>query len=598
MNQKHLWKLGLIVFVVVWSIFELTPPAGRDLLQDFQAKARSKDAVFSNVVERAQQLQKQLPNRTYGNLKEAIGTNDITRYFPFINAKGEKEPSTHVLNRLQRDASGKIKLGLDLQGGTSFLVELDTSKLSTNTQRRVALANAVEVLRKRVDRLGVAEPLLQPLANEDRILIQLPGLSEAAKEEAIRTLQRAAFLEFRMVHPESAELLAKGLIEPGYEVLREERKGRNGAKEVIPYLVKRGAERGLTGKYLKRAMVTRHPVTNEPEINFEMDSEGAKIFAEITREYSPKGNKYFQLAIVLDGVLYSAPRILGPIEGGRGQITGNFDLKEAFELQNVLENPLEAPIKILDQRTVDPSLGADSIRSGIKSAIIGTLAVAGFMLVYYMWAGAVANVALLTNIIILLGVMCSIGTTLTLPGIAGIVLTVGMAVDANVLIFERIREEAAKGKSLKGALAAGYSRAFGTIFDSHVTTLISSIILWTMGTGSIKGFGVALTIGVAASLFTALVVTRLIFDFLLSKDLLKSIRMLHIIRASQLNFMALAGPAFILSWTIILVGVGYGIFGRGAKCLGVDFLGGDNVTLRFGEKVEVDKLREAITRAG
>ncbi|HYV32625.1 MAG TPA: protein translocase subunit SecD, partial [Candidatus Binatia bacterium] len=426
MNQKHLWKLGLIVFVVVWSIFELTPPAGRDLLQDFQAKARSKDAVFSNVVERAQQLQKQLPNRTYGNLKEAIGTNDITRYFPFINAKGEKEPSTYVLNRLQRDASGKIKLGLDLQGGTSFLVELDTSKLSTNTQRRVALANAVEVLRKRVDRLGVAEPLLQPLANEDRILIQLPGLSEAAKEEAIRTLQRAAFLEFRMVHPESAELLAKGLIEPGYEVLREERKGRNGAKEVIPYLVKRGAERGLTGKYLKRAMVTRHPVTNEPEINFEMDSEGAKIFAEITREYSPKGNKYFQLAIVLDGVLYSAPRILGPIEGGRGQITGNFDLKEAFELQNVLENPLEAPIKILDQRTVDPSLGADSIRSGIKSAIIGTLAVAGFMLVYYMWAGAVANVALLTNIIILLGVMCSIGTTLTLPGIAGIVLTVGM----------------------------------------------------------------------------------------------------------------------------------------------------------------------------
>src|SRR6266516_1952804 len=184
MNQKHLWKLGLIVFVVVWSIFELTPPAGRDLLQDFQAKARSKDAVFSNVVERAQQLQKQLPNRTYGNLKEAIGTNDITRYFPFINAKGEKEPSTYVLNRLQRDASGKIKLGLDLQGGTSFLVELDTSKLSTNTQRRVALANAVEVLRKRVDRLGVAEPLLQPLANEDRILIQLPGLSEAAKEEA------------------------------------------------------------------------------------------------------------------------------------------------------------------------------------------------------------------------------------------------------------------------------------------------------------------------------------------------------------------------------------------------------------------------------
>ena len=210
------------------------------------------------------------------------------------------------------------------------------------------------------------------------------------------------------------------------------------------------------------------------------------------------------------------------------------------------------------------------------------------MLCYYLLAGIVANIALVTNIIILLGVMCSIGTTLTLPGIAGVVLTVGMAVDANVLIYERIREELAKGKSLRGAIAAGYARAFGTIFDSHVTTLISSIILIFMGTGEIKGFGVTLTIGVAASLFTALVVTRLIFNFLLDHNWIKSLRMFHLIRATKLDFMKLAKPAFILSWTIILIGMGYGIFDRGSKLFGVDFAGGDSTTFGFQQKVDVE----------
>jgi len=195
-------------------------------------------------------------------------------------------------------------------------------------------------------------------------------------------------------------------------------------------------------------------------------------------------------------------------------------------------------------------------------------------------------------------VMCSIGTTLTLPGIAGVVLTIGMAVDANVLIFERIREESAKGKSLRGALAAGYERAFRTIFDSHVTTLISSIILIYMGTGPIKGFGVTLTIGVAASLFTALVVTRLIFDFLLANGWLKSLPMLHIIKVTNLDFMRYARFAFVGSLALIMVGLGYGAWARGRNMLGIDFAGGDNLTLRFSEKVEPDKLREAISRLG
>ncbi len=349
-----------------------------------------------------------------------------------------------------------------------------------------------------------------------------------------------------MVHPQSSELIKANQIEPGYEIKRRKERSQDGRETIEEVLVKKRSE--MTGSSIKSAMVVRGNL-GEPQIDFTLNDEGAAKFGEITRE-----NIGRRLAILLDGQLYSAPVIQGAIETGRGQITGHFDQKEAFELANVLENPLRAPLKLRASHRVDPTLGKDSIRSGVKAAVAGTLAVSLFMLVYYMIAGMVANVALIANIVILLGVMCSVGTTLTLPGIAGIVLTVGMAVDANVLIYERIREELGKGKSLRGAISAGYDRAFGTIFDSHVTTLISSIILIFMGTGPIKGFGVALTIGVAASLFTALVVTRLIFDWLLERGWLKSIRMLHFIRATKLDFMKLAKPAFITSWLLILIG--------------------------------------------
>src|SRR6266849_4080873 len=229
MNRNHLWKFLLIVFILVWALFEVSPPVGRNVIDVFQERAArdKKDTAYSNLVARARELQKQTPERAFGNLKEAVGTNDIARYFPFIDVSGQKDPAGFILSRIQRDAAGKIKLGLDLQGGSSFLVKMDTSKLDTNKISRtegkdMALANAVEVLRKRVDKLGVAEPLIQPAGN-DGILIQLPGLSEAEKDAARRSIKKAAFLEFRMVHPNSLELLAEGIVEPGYEILREQR---------------------------------------------------------------------------------------------------------------------------------------------------------------------------------------------------------------------------------------------------------------------------------------------------------------------------------------------------------------------------------------
>lgn len=609
MKRNNTWRAAIVLFALVLSFIEVYPWWNRDLLEVFRERAVRQDTTFSNIVAKAESANATNSVRAYGNLRDAIGTNDITGYFPFFSITNEARPTDAILNRVQREARGKIKLGLDLQGGTSFLVEMNTNQLmqvagDTNApapeqEMSTVLAQAVEVLRKRVDKFGVAEPIIQP-EGENRIRIQLPGLSEADKESAKIQIQKAAFLEFRMVHPQSEEKLASGEIPAGYEILTQKQKGSDGKDYLERVLVKKRAERGLNGSFVRRAGVTRNNL-GEPEINFELNSDGAIIFAEITRE-----NIGQRLAIVLDGVLYSAPVIRGEIPGGRGQITGRFDVREAFELATVLENPLRAPLRIIESREVDPSLGADSIKSGVNAAVYGVIAVAAFMLVYYMLAGVVANIALIANIIILMGLMCGhlvpgAPFTFTLPGIAGIVLTIGMAVDANVLIYERIREEQAKGKSIRGAIEAGYDRAFGTIFDSNLTTLISSVILIWLGTGSVKGFGIALTIGVCVSMFTSLVMTRLIFDFLLARNWIQSIKMLHLVPTSlRLDFLKVAVPAFVLSWAIILAGNGYGIFGRGKDVLGVEFVGGYSISLGFDQTAKqsgaltADKVREVV----
>ena len=589
MNRGHLYKLLLIVFILAWAWYSMTPLTGRNLVGVFLEKSPYKpDATYTNIVKEVKELEKQAPDRAYGNLRRAIGTNDIARYFPDYDVKAEKDPTLFVMNKLQKEASGKLKLGLDLVGGSSFLVEMQTNKLAAGSAE-LALENAVEVLRKRVDKFGVAEPLIQK-EGADRIRIQMPGLSQDVMESVRNAVQKAAFLEFRMVHEENDRLLREGIIPPGYEIKKESRTLQNGEKVLTPFILEKRPMAGISGKNVKSTGVIRNNM-NQPEISFTLDGPGADAFAKITRE-----NIGRFLAILLDGELYSAPRINSEIPSGSGVIQGSFTDKEAFDLANVLQNPLEAPVQIINESTVDPSLGKDTITSGYTASLIGTGAVVVFMAVYYLTGGLVSIIALLMNIVILFGVLCSVGTTLTLPGIAGIVLTIGMAVDANVLIFERIREELTAGKSLRGALAAGYDRAFGTIFDSNLTTLIASVILIYMGTGSVKGFGVTLTIGVTVSMFTALVGTRLIFDALLAKNMIKSLPMLHLIRGSKLDFMKLAKPAFAVSWLIILVGMGYGIFMRGQAVFGVDFAGGDTAVLSFAKKVDVDKIRETVTK--
>ena len=603
-KNNNLGRFIVVICIVLWALVEVYPPTSRDLVQQFTERAVTNNppqgveltnfvATFNGILTRLQPLQQARPDREYSNLEQAIGTNDISPYFPFIDAKAQTEPLTYILNQLQRDAAGKIKLGLDLQGGTSFLVEMDTNKLANPNEAVGAINQAVEVLRKRVDAFGVAEPVIQP-AGDNRILIQLPGLSQELKQQAEERIKAAAYLEFRLVKDDSSEILSKGEpIPPGYEKLRYSEAGSDGAEgRIIEVVVKKRPENNLAGDIVKSAQVIRDEMGN-PEIAFTLNDVAAKEFGDTTRE-----NIGHQLAIVLDGRLYSAPNINSAIETGSGVIQGSFPLQEAEQLASVLQNPLRAPLRIVQSEDVDPTMGKDAIRSGISASFAAVIFVSLFMLIYYRMAGMAANVALITNIIILMGVMCSLGTTFTLPGIAGVVLTIGMAVDANVLIYERLREELAKGKSLRGAIDAGYARAFGTIFDSHVTTLISSVILIFMGTGEIKGFGVTLTIGVAASLFTALIVTRLIFNFLLDRNLLKTLTMMHLIKSSKLDFMAIAKPLFIISWTFAIAAILYGGIFQGKKLFGVDFLGGDSTTYSFAQQLDVEKIRAAAASVG
>ena len=600
-KNNNLGRFILVIVIIAWALMEVYPPTSRDLVQEFTRRAQNKDAGFKDIVDKTSAMQKAGTNNEFVALQVAVGTNDLKRYFPFYSAAANQiNPNTYILNHLQRDAAGKIKLGIDLQGGTSFLVEMNTNVLfSANTNNsgqtrtevaNAALSQAIEVLRKRIDRFGVAEPIIQS-AGGNRILIQLPGLSESDKASAETQIRKKAYLEFRMVHENSDEIIRNGdPIPPGYELLKHLETQKNNQTRLEQVIVNKKPENGLAGDIIKSTSVVRGNM-GEPQIDFELTPDGAKRFGDTTRE-----NIGHRLAIILDKELYSAPTIQGAIETGNGQITGSYTPEAAYELANVMQNPLKAPLDVVSTSDVSATLGQDAISSGIKASIAGVAFVSAFMLVYYFLAGVAANVALLTNIIILLGVMCSVGTTFTLPGIAGGVLTVGMAVDANVLIYERIREELAKGKSLRGAIDAGYARAFGTIFDSHVTTLISSVILIMMGTGEIKGFGVTLTIGVAASLFTALVVTRLIFNFLVDRNWIKSLYMLHIIRSAKIDFMKFATP-LALATTVFAVGsIGYGIT-RGSQLFGIDFLGGDSTTFTFAQKIDAKDIRAALPPA-
>ncbi len=408
-------------------------------------------------------------------------------------------------------------------------------RLSDSEIRRIknnAVDQALETIRNRVDQFGVAEPIIHRQGTNE-IVVQLPGYKDPKR--AVELIGKTAQLEFRLVDDESpvaAEL--PPYIKPGEEEEFLERfKDKIPEDDIIlfqrivdpetgevrkrPFLLKK--EVLLTGDLLSEARVAIDQRFNEPYVSLTFNSAGAKIFEEVTAKYVQK-----RLAIVLDGNVYSAPVIRERIAGGNAQITGLFTLEEAKDLAIVLRaGALPAPVKLIQNVTVGPSLGRDSIEAGKRAGIIAVILVVGFMIFYYKLSGVIADLAMVFNVILLLGAMAFLNATLTMPGIAGIILAVGMAVDSNVLMFERMREELRAGKTPRAAVESGYSKAFVTIVDSHVTTLITAAVLFQFGTGPIKGFAVTLSLGVAINLFTALVGTKTAFDIILSRREVKKL---------------------------------------------------------------------------
>ena len=373
--------------------------------------------------------------------------------------------------------------------------------------KKHAIDQALETIRNRIDQFGVAEPEIT-LQGTDRILIQLPGIRDP--QRAINLIGRTALLEFKLVDEEGdLEEALKGNLPEGDIILYQRVVDpQTGGVRKIPYLLKEKTL--MTGEVLKDARVALDTQFHEPYVALEFDDIGAKLFEQITGANVKK-----RLAIILDDNVYSAPVIQERIAGGRAQITGRFDTKEASDLAIVLRaGALPAPVKIIEERTVGPSLGQDSIRQGILSTLISAALVALFMIYYYRVSGVIADVALMLNIVFVLATLALFRATLTLPGIAGLVLSVGMAVDANILVHERIKEELRWGKTIRAAIDQGYHRAFVTIIDSNLTTLIAGVFLYQFGTGPVRGFAVTLCIGIMANIFTAVYVTRWMFDFL------------------------------------------------------------------------------------
>lgn len=372
--------------------------------------------------------------------------------------------------------------------------------------RQLAVSQALETIRNRIDQFGVSEPDIRP-QGENRILVQLPGIKDPKR--ALELIGKTAVLEFKLVAEGVDPHADPTTLPAGVKVYPMRRVDTNTGRTVEGKVALKDRTL-LTGEYITNANVRIDSQYNTPYVALEFDPQGARIFERITGENVKK-----QLAIVLDGVVYSAPVIQEKISGGRASITGSFTMEEARDLAIVLRaGALPAPVVILEERTVGPSLGADSIRKGFLSMVVGAVAIVLFMILYYRFSGFVADVALLLNVLLILAGLAAFQATLTLPGIAGIILTIGMAVDANVLIFERIREEMRLGKTPKAALDAGYARATLTILDANITTLIAALVMFQFGTGPVKGFAVTLSIGIVASLFTAIVVTRLVFDYL------------------------------------------------------------------------------------
>jgi len=514
------WKLILYVAITAFAILLLLPTLTSQLPSWF-TKVIPTDKIHLGLdlqggmyllmtVEGEKAVEsyvEQIRNNLRDELKErGIPVGKLETEKPdriVLEFSGAKEK---VDNLLSQRFTMLHELSPSSEGGI-WKVRLVLDSRETDYVKKRAIEQALEIIRNRIDQFGVAEPEIT-LQGTDQILVQLPGIRDP--QRAIKLIGQTALLEFKLVDEEGdVDEALKGNIPPGDMVLYQRSVDpQTGAARRIPFLLKEKTL--MTGEFIKDARVSLESGFGESHVAMEFTDVGAKLFEQITGANVKK-----RLAIILDNNVYSAPVIQERIAGGRAQITGRFTPEEGNDLALVLRSgSLPAPVKILEQRTVGPSLGEDSIRKGIISIIISAIVIVLFMVLYYKVTGIIADVALILNVVLVFAALAIFRATLTLPGIAGLVLSIGMAVDANILVHERIKEELRWGKTVRAAIDQGYHRAFITIIDSNLTTLIAGVFLYQFGTGPVKGFAVTLCIGILANIFTAVYVTRLIFDFI------------------------------------------------------------------------------------
>ena len=631
MNSNLKMKIGLLFTVILFSIMTLVPsfysgapdwwkkylaPAGLKLGLDLQGGMHLVLRVdLDKAVENSLNL-------AASDLKEGLAEKNIAAVqldSPEPNQVIFTLPNTGALdtvNRIIKDDFPNLNIKVDAEKGSFPRITLKLTPDEINFIRKNAVAQSLEIIRNRIDQFGVAEPVIIR-QGEDEIVVQLPGIKDP--DRAMDLIGQTAQLEFKMVADDSGvepATLINQAIKSGRWKEGDSRKQLNLAlqghlpkgteiyfQRIIDNRTKRESKKPIllnspvlmTGEMVKNAQVRIGGTFNEPYVSLDLTGRGGKIFAAITEKNVNK-----RLAIVLDEVVRSAPVIREKILGGSAQISGNFTHEEATDLAIVLRvGALPAPVEIIQNLTVGASLGQDSINKGLTSGLFGALMVLVFMVIYYRLSGVIADFALVLNILFLFSGLAMLGATLTLPGIAGIILSIGMAVDANVLIFERMREEFELGKSVKSGVDSGFNKAFWSIVDSQVTTLITALALFLFGTGPIKGFAVTLSLGIIFNLFAVLFCTRLVYDWLYSSRKLRELKFLRFVKKPHFDFMAIKKIAFGLSALLVIMGlVSFTEILRGDANLGVDFSGGSLLQYKAEHPFQLDEVRTAFKNGG
>lgn len=497
----------------------------------------------------------------------------------------------------------RLKAGIDIAGGSAFFLRIQPKENANGEKMPVTpdqVQEAIRVIQGRLDSMGTAEPLIVA-QGDDGILVQMPGVKPEESAEIRKTLETVAKLELREVSPRNNEIgtdgksLAQRVLDddeivPGYRAYELTQKDENGNETTTPILLNRRAALGGSD------IVNAYPSPSSMDsVDITLNNLGTDKMIALTQNMRPNIDR---IAIVLDGIVKSAPVVQSVPLGKNFVINGLDEAGETRQLANALMNPLENPLEVEEERSVSPTLGAAIVKQGIWSGLIGLAITAIFVLIYYRTGGIVALLGLIVNGLMLFGAMAMFGFTFSLPGIAGIILTIGLAVDANVLIYERLREELENGKSLKSAIAASYDKAFSAIFDANITSLISAVILFSMASGSIKGFAVTLSIGIIASMFSAILVTRVLFRWGTDTNLLSKMTFLNLIKATKIDFLAAAKKTAIVSSIFIVISLAAFALKR-ENSLGIDFTGGTRIQFQLGEKevklANVDKVLSTLT---